>query len=69
MWGYVMLLSELRNIVEEVDNITNAEEPDSDYALPTPKKIKKTAKNQPTTDKAMNSLIKTLWFYNASDVT
>lgn len=56
-------------VVEEVDNIINSDEPDSDLQLPKPTKIKKTAKKQPTTDKATNSLIKTLWYYNAADVT
>lgn len=55
--------------VEGVDNIINSKEPDAEYQLPTPTKVKKVAKKQPTTDKATNSLIKTLWFYNQSDVT
>jgi hypothetical protein len=55
--------------VEGVNNIDNAEVPDSSVGLPTPKKYKRGSKNAPTTDKAENSIIKTLWFYNASDAS
>ena len=56
----------LLSLIEGTDNIVN-NTPDADLGLPSPTKIKKKTKKQPTTDAAENSIIKNLWFYNASD--
>lgn len=53
---------------EEVDDIVDL---GPDYVpMQTPtKKVKKKARNQPTTDAAQNQLIQSLWFYNNSDAS
>lgn len=50
---------------EEVDNIVDVK---PDY-VPMHKPTKLSKKKKPTTDKAENSLINTLWFYNNSDAS
>jgi hypothetical protein len=54
-------------VQESVDDITNGGE--TYVQLPTDSKKKKKKKGAPTSDKAENSLINTIWHYNNADAT